>query len=150
MIKELHEKLINQEITAVQLAEEYFARIAQKDKDIFAYLTLTKDLAIAQAKKVDERIAQGVKIGILEGIPGGIKDLILLEGVRATGGSRILDNYIAPYDATVITRLKEVGAVFLGKTNCDEFAMGSSTENSAYGPTKNPYDLKRVPGGTSG
>jgi len=150
MIRELHEKLINKKITAVQLAEEYFARIAEKDKDIFAYLTLTKDLAIEQAEKVDEKIAKGLEIGMLEGIPGGIKDLILIEGVRATGGSKILDNYIAPYDATVITKLKEAGAVFLGKTNCDEFAMGSSTEKSAYGPTKNPYDLERVPGGTSG
>lgn len=150
MIKRLHEKLKNKKITAVQLAEEYLARIAEKDKDIFAYLTLTKDLAIKRAEKIDEKIAKDLEIGILEGIPGGVKDLILMEGVRATGGSKILDNYIAPYDATVVARLKKAGAVFLGKTNCDEFAMGSSTENSAYGPTKNPYDLERVAGGTSG
>ncbi len=150
MIKELHNKLINKEITSTQLTGEYLKRIEEKDKDIFAYLTVTKELALEQAKKVDEKIARGEKIEMLEGIPGGIKDLICMQGVRTTGGSKILDNYIAPYDATVISRLKEVGTVFLGKTNCDEFAMGSSTENSAYGPTKNPYDLERVPGGTSG
>ncbi|EKE10750.1 MAG: hypothetical protein ACD_15C00204G0002 [uncultured bacterium] len=150
MIKELHEKLANKEISAVELAEQYFASIEEKDKEIFAYLTLTKELALKQASLVDAKIARGEKIGMLEGIPGGIKDLILVEGVRATGGSKILDNYIAPYDATVIERLKDAGAVILGKTNCDEFAMGSSTENSAYGPTKNPLDLERVPGGTSG
>ncbi len=150
MIRELHEKLVNKEITAEQLTLDYFDVIEKKDKDIFAYLTLTKELALEQAKKVDAKIARGEKIELLEGIPGGIKDLICIEGTRTTGGSKILDNYIAPYDATVIKRLKEVGAVFLGKTNCDEFAMGSSTEKSAYGPTKNPRDLERVPGGTSG
>lgn len=150
MIRELHNKLINKEITAVQLAEEYFARIAEKDKNIFAYLTLTKDLAFEQAKKVDEKIAKGEKIGILEGIPGAIKDNILVRGERATAAAKILDNFIAPDDATVIRKLKEAGAVILGKTNMDEFACGSSTENSAYGPTKNPRDPERVSGGSSG
>jgi aspartyl-tRNA(Asn)/glutamyl-tRNA(Gln) amidotransferase subunit A len=150
MIRELHNKLINKEITAVKLAEEYFARIEKKDKEIFAYLTLTKELALEQAKKVDEKISNGESIGILEGIPGAIKDMILIKNIRATAGSKILDNYIAPYDATVIKKLKESGAVFLGKTNMDEFAMGSSTENSAYGSTKNPANPERVPGGSSG
>jgi len=150
MIRELHNKLINKKISAVALAEQYFAKIAEKDKDIFAYLTLTKDLAMAQAKIVDEKIAAGEEIGILEGIPGAIKDNLCVFGVRTTAASKILDNYIAPYDATVIKNLKEAGAVFLGKTNMDEFAMGSSTEKSAYGPTKNPADLERVPGGSSG
>ncbi|MFA6974141.1 MAG: Asp-tRNA(Asn)/Glu-tRNA(Gln) amidotransferase subunit GatA [Parcubacteria group bacterium] len=150
MIKELHQKLINHEITSVQLTGEYLQRIVEKDKDIFAYLTVTKELALEQAKKVDEKIARGEEIGILEGIPGAIKDLICVAGTRTTAASKILDNYIAPYDATVITKLKESGAVLLGKTNLDEFAMGSSTESSAYGPTKNPYDLERVPGGSSG
>jgi aspartyl-tRNA(Asn)/glutamyl-tRNA(Gln) amidotransferase subunit A len=150
MIRELHNKLINKEITAVQLTEDYLARIENLDKSIFAYLTLTKELAMEQAKKVDEKIAQGKEIGILEGIPGAIKDIICVKGVRATAGSKILDNYIAPYDATVTAKLRGAGAVFLGKTNMDEFAMGSSTEKSAYGPTKNPHDLERVPGGTSG
>lgn len=150
MIRELHQKLVNKEISAVKLVEDYFAVIAKKDKDVFAYLTLTKELALEQAKLIDEKIARGEKIGILEGIPGAIKDIICVDGVRATAGSKILDNYIAPFDATVIKKLKESGAVLLGKTNMDEFAMGSSTENSAYGSTKNPRDLERVPGGTSG
>ncbi len=149
MIRELHEKLLARKITAVELTEQYFAVIEKKDKGLNAYLTLTKELALEQAEKVDEKIAKGEEIGLLEGIPGGIKDLILLEGVRATGGSKILDNYIAPNDATVVKNLKQAGAIFLGKTNCDEFAMGSSGEKSAYGPTKNPHDTARVPGGTS-
>jgi len=150
MIRELHEKLINKEITSTELTNQYFDAIEKKDKEIFAYLTLTKDLALEQARKVDEKIARGEEIESLEGIPGAIKDVICTKDVRTTAGSKILDNYIAPYDATVIKNLKERGAVILGKTNCDEFAMGSSTENSAYGPTKNPHDLTRVPGGTSG
>ncbi|MFA7319753.1 MAG: Asp-tRNA(Asn)/Glu-tRNA(Gln) amidotransferase subunit GatA [Parcubacteria group bacterium] len=150
MIRELHQKLIDKKITSVQLTEQYFAVIEKKDKDLNAYLTLTKEVALAQAEKVDEKIARGEEINLLEGIPGAIKDVLCTQGVRTTAGSKILDNYIAPYDATVVTRLKEVGAVMLGKVNCDEFAMGSSTENSAYGVTKNPHDLSRVPGGSSG
>lgn len=150
MIRQLHEKLINKEITSVQLAEQYFDAIRKKDKDIFAYLTLTKELALEQAKKVDEKISRGEKIEILEGIPGAIKDVLCAKGIRTTAGSKILDNYIASYDATAVRKLKEAGAVILGKTNCDEFAMGSSTENSAYGMTKNPHDFERVPGGSSG
>ncbi|MDR3559324.1 MAG: Asp-tRNA(Asn)/Glu-tRNA(Gln) amidotransferase subunit GatA [Candidatus Pacebacteria bacterium] len=150
MIRELHEKLINKETTSVKLTEEYFATIEKKDKDIFAYLTLTKDLAMEQAARVDEKIKNGEEINLLEGIPGAVKDVLCTKGVRTTAGSKILDNYIAPYDATAVAKLKEAGAVILGKTNCDEFAMGSSTENSAYGPTKNPHDLSRVPGGSSG
>jgi aspartyl-tRNA(Asn)/glutamyl-tRNA(Gln) amidotransferase subunit A len=150
MIRELHNKLINKEITSEQLTLDYFAVIEKKDKDIFAYLTLTKDLALDQARKVDAKIERGEKIELLEGIPGAIKDNLCVAGVRTTASSKILDNYIAPYDATVIERLREAGAVFLGKTNLDEFAMGSSTENSAYGVTKNPYDLSRVSGGSSG
>ncbi|HOW60933.1 MAG TPA: Asp-tRNA(Asn)/Glu-tRNA(Gln) amidotransferase subunit GatA [Candidatus Moranbacteria bacterium] len=150
MIKELHNKLISKEITAVQLAENYFAFIEKKEPEVSAYLTLTKELAMDQAKKVDEKISKGEKIGIIEGIPCAIKDNICIKGVRTTAGSKILDNYIAPYDATVIKHLKKSGAVFLGKTNMDEFAMGSSTENSAYQITKNPLDIERVPGGSSG
>jgi aspartyl-tRNA(Asn)/glutamyl-tRNA(Gln) amidotransferase subunit A len=150
MIKELHQKLISGETTSVKLTEEYFNTIEKKDKDIFAYLTLTKDLAMKQAEIVDEKIKKGEEISLLAGIPGAIKDNMCLAGVRATSASKILDNYIAPYDATVIKNLKERDAVILGKTNMDEFAMGSSTENSGYGPTKNPFDLERVPGGSSG
>lgn len=150
MIRDLHEKLISGETTSVKLTEEYFDAIEKKDKNIFAYLTLTKDLALNQAKKTDEKIRRGEKTGLLEGIPGAIKDNICISGIRTTAASKILDNYIAPYDATVIEKLNNRGAVILGKTNLDEFAMGSSTENSGYGPTKNPHDLSRVPGGTSG
>ena len=150
MIKELHEKLVNREITSTELVEEYFSRIEEKNKDYFAYLTLLKEEALKKAKEVDAKIASGVEIGMLEGIPGAIKDNLCMRGVRTTASSKILDNYIAPYDATVIARLKEAGAIFLGKTNMDEFAMGSSTESSAYGVTKNPFDTKRVPGGSSG
>jgi aspartyl-tRNA(Asn)/glutamyl-tRNA(Gln) amidotransferase subunit A len=150
MIRELHEKLISGETTSAKLVEEYFSRIEKKDKDIFAFLTLTKELALDQAKKADEKIKRGEKIELLEGIPGAIKDVLCVKGVRTTAGSKILDNYISPYDATVISKLKEKGTVILGKTNCDEFAMGSSTENSGYGITKNPHDLSRVPGGSSG
>lgn len=150
MIRDLHNKLINKEISAVQLAEQYFDVIEKRDKDIQAFLTLTKELALAQARLVDEKIARGEEIDLLEGIPGAVKDNICVDGIRTTAGSKILDNYIAPYDATVTRLLKEKGAVILGKVNQDEFAMGSSTESSAYQKTKNPVDLERVPGGSSG
>ncbi len=150
MIRELHEKLIKGEVTSIGLTEQYFKVIEEKDRAIFAYLTLMKEQALEQARKVDEKIKNGEKIKLLEGIPGAVKDNICIKGIRCTSASKILDNYVAPYDATVIKKLKEKGVVILGKTNMDEFAMGSSTENSAYGPTKNPHDLTRVPGGSSG
>ncbi len=130
--------------------QQYFEVIEKKDSEIGAYLTLTKKLALKQAELVDEKIAKGQAIGLLEGIPGAIKDMICVEGVRTTAGSKILDSYIAPFDATVIKKLKENGAVILGKANQDEFAMGSSTETSAYQLTRNPVDVSRVPGGSSG
>ncbi len=150
MIRDLHKKLTNKEITSVQLTEQYFKVIEEKDPEILAYLTLTKELAMQQAAFVDAKIARGEKIGLLEGIPGAIKDMINVDGIRNTAGSKILDNYISPFDATVVKKLKENGAVILGKVNQDEFAMGSSTENSAYQLTKNPVDIERVPGGSSG
>ncbi|KKP89420.1 MAG: Glutamyl-tRNA(Gln) amidotransferase subunit A [Candidatus Moranbacteria bacterium GW2011_GWC2_37_73] len=150
MIRDLHQKLINKEITSVQLTEQYFDVIEKNDAEIGAYLTLTKKLAMQQAQFVDEKIAKGEEIDLIEGIPCAIKDNICVDGVRTTAASKILDNYIAPYDATVIRKLKECGAVILGKTNLDEFAMGSSTENSAYKITKNPVDTSRVAGGSSG
>lgn len=150
MIKELHRKLVNRETTSVELTEEYFDVIEKKDPAVRAYLTLTKDLALMQAQAVDDKIKRGEEIDLLAGIPAAMKDNLCIEGIRTTAASKILDNYIAPYDATVIARLKAQGTVMVGKTNLDEFAMGSSTENSAYQATKNPLDLERVPGGSSG
>lgn len=150
MIRDLHQKLLGKEITAVELTEGYLRTIKEKNPDINAYLTVTEESALRDAAFVDEKISKGEPIGMLAGIPGAIKDNICIAGVRATSGSKILDNYIAPYDATVIRKLKESDAVLLGKTNMDEFAMGSSTESSAYGKTKNPIDTERVPGGSSG
>lgn len=150
MIRDLHEKLISKKISSVELTEQYFAAIEKGDKEVGAYLTLTKELALTQARFVDAKIAKGEQLDLIEGIPCAIKDNICVDGVRVTAGSKILDNYVAPYDATVIRRLKDKGAVILGKTNLDEFAMGSSTENSAYQVTRNPVDLERVAGGSSG
>lgn len=150
MIRDLHQKLLSGEVTAVQLTEQYLKAIEEKDGDIAAYLTVLKEEALREARAVDERIARGEAIDLLSGIPGALKDNMDMQGVRTTAGSKILDNYIAPYDATVVERLKKVAAPILGKANMDEFAMGSSTENSAYRPTKNPLDTTRVPGGSSG
>lgn len=150
MIRELHNKLISGEITAVDLTKKYLKTIEEKESEFGAYLTLMEESALKEAEIVDEKIKRGETIDLLAGIPGAIKDNICIAGVRTTAGSKILDNYIAPYDATVIKKLKSVDAIFLGKTNLDEFAMGSSTENSAYQKTKNPLDVTRVPGGSSG
>jgi aspartyl-tRNA(Asn)/glutamyl-tRNA(Gln) amidotransferase subunit A len=150
MIRELHEQLKSGKISSVLLTQQYFDVIEKKDPEIGAYLTLTKELAMEQAKFVDGKIARGEKIDLVEGIPCAVKDNICVDGVRTTAASKILDNYIAPYDATVVKRLKEKGAVILGKLNMDEFAMGGSTETSAYQLTRNPVDTSRVPGGTSG
>jgi aspartyl-tRNA(Asn)/glutamyl-tRNA(Gln) amidotransferase subunit A len=150
MIRELHNKLINRKITSEQLTLDYFDRIEKKDKDLNAYLTLTKNMAMEQAKKTDEKIKRGEEIELIEGIPAAIKDNMCMKGIRTTSASKILDNYIAPYNAEVIQKLLEKGVVILGKTNMDEFAMGSSTENSGYGTTKNPHDPTRVSGGSSG
>jgi aspartyl-tRNA(Asn)/glutamyl-tRNA(Gln) amidotransferase subunit A len=150
MIKELHDKLINHKITAVELIDSYFQVIDTKDNAIKAFLSLTKNEALQQAKKTDEKIKKGQDINVLEGIPYAVKDNMLVNGVKTTAGSKILENYTASFDATVIKKLKEQGAILLGKTNMDEFAMGSSTENSAFFTTKNPHDLERVPGGSSG
>ncbi len=150
MIRELHNKLINQKTTSEKLTEDYFANIEKKDSEIKAYLSLNKEFALDKARAVDKKIKNGEEIDLLAGIPCAVKDNICIEGLSATAGSKILENYIASYDATVIKKLKSCDAVFLGKTNLDEFAMGSSTENSAYQTTKNPHDTSRVPGGSSG
>lgn len=150
-IKKLREKLFKKEISVVELTKNYLEKIKKEDKKINAFLTLTEDLAIDQAKKSQKIIEkQGDKAHPLCGIPCAVKDVILVENIKCTAASKILENYIAPYNATVIEKLKNCGVVILGKTNLDEFAMGSSTENSAYFTTKNPRDTTRVPGGSSG
>jgi len=149
-IKQVAEILKARQATAVEITEAHFARIGEKDKQVRAYLSLCPERALAQAKKVDAAIAAGEELGPLAGVPIAVKDVIMTRGAHTTCASRILENFIAPYDATAVERLERAGAVVLGKTNCDEFAMGSSTENSAYFPTHNPRDLSRVPGGSSG
>lgn len=149
-IKEAHDGLTTKNFSATELTQAFLARIEKKEKEIHAYLNVTNNLAEKRAKEVDAKITAKEEIGLIEGVPCAIKDVILIEGEKCTAGSKILENYIAPYDATVIKKLKAVGAIFLGKANCDEFAMGSSTENSGFGATRNPHDLERVPGGSSG
>ncbi|MDP3999744.1 MAG: Asp-tRNA(Asn)/Glu-tRNA(Gln) amidotransferase subunit GatA [bacterium] len=149
-IKKFHEGLVNKEFSAHEMAQEVFDLIKAEDGKIHAYLSLNERMALRQAEEADLKIAKNEPVGFLTGALMAIKDNILIEGLPCTSASKILENYTASYDATVIKKLKSSGAVFLGKTNMDEFAMGSSTENSAFGPTKNPHDLTRVPGGSSG
>lgn len=150
MIREIHENLKSGKITSLELTENYFKNIKEKDDKILAYLTLTKEEALQAAQAVDEKIKKGEEIDLISGIPMALKDNMCMKGVRTTASSKILDNYIAPFDATAVKKIKEKKAVILGKTNMDEFAMGASTESSAYQKTKNPLDLERVPGGSSG
>ncbi|MFH0779756.1 MAG: Asp-tRNA(Asn)/Glu-tRNA(Gln) amidotransferase subunit GatA [Parcubacteria group bacterium] len=148
-IADAHNGLINKDFSSVELTKACFDSIRKNEKKLNAFITLTEDLAFKQAENVDKKIQNKKKINILEGVPAAIKDNILVEGVKATAGSKILSSYVAAYDATVVDRLKKAGAVILGKTNMDEFAMGSSGETSFFGPTKNPIDLEKVPGGSS-
>src|SRR5580692_1408958 len=138
------------ETTATSLAEAFYAKIDKTDPEIGAYLTLSKDRALEQAARMDSLAAKGEELPPLGGVPVGIKDVLVTRGVRTTASSKILANYIPPYDCTAVARLEAAGAVVLGKLNCDEFAMGSSNENSAWRPVRNPRDLSRVPGGSSG
>lgn len=143
-------RIQQRETTAVALAESHYARIEEKDAEIGAFLTLCRERALAQADRIDRMAAEGKPLPPLAGVPVAIKDVMSTRGVRTTAGSKMLDKYIPPYDCTAVVRLEAAGAVLLGKTNCDEFAMGSSNENSAFYPVHNPRDLGRVPGGSSG
>ena len=146
----LHDMLMNKEITAVELTKDVLARIDEVEGDVKAYLTQTSETALEQAALVDAKLAKGEKIAFLEGIPGAVKDNICTKGTKTTCASKILEHFVPPYDATVVQKLQAENPVLLGKTNMDEFAMGGSTENSAYYPTHNPWNTDCVPGGSSG
>ena len=153
-IQEVRAAIASGKATATAIAEEHYARIATEDgpsgKGINSFLALSRDRALEQAAKIDAMAAKGDALPPLAGVPVGIKDVLTMKGSPATAGSLILKGYMPPYDATAVTRMEAAGAVLLGKLNCDEFAMGSSNENSAYGPVHNPRALDRVPGGSSG
>jgi aspartyl-tRNA(Asn)/glutamyl-tRNA(Gln) amidotransferase subunit A len=149
-IDSVRDGLAARRYSAVELAEAALARADASNPKLNAYLTLSRERALAAAAQVDQKLAHGQDPGPLGGVPIAVKDVILTRGVRSTCGSRLLSNYVPPYDATAVVRLEAAGGVIVGKTNCDEFAMGSSTENSGFGPCCNPVDLERVPGGSSG
>ena len=149
-IHELHEKLIQKEISSVELTRQFIAHRQQVEGDIHAFLSVNDEEALKQAAAVDAKIAAGEKIAALAGIPGAIKDNIVIRGQKCTAASRMLENWTSPYDAGVIERLEANDYVSVGKTNMDEFAMGSSTENSYFGPSMNPWNTEYVPGGSSG
>lgn len=147
---ELHDLLVEKKVSAREIVEDQFTRIESVEKDVQAFLTLTKDLAIDQAQKVDEKIARGESISDLEGIPLAVKDNICTKGIKTTCASKILENFVPPYNSTAFEKISAMNPILIGKTNMDEFAMGGSTENSGFHATKNPWDLNRVPGGSSG
>jgi len=149
-IRELHQMLIDREISSVELTESVLGQIAAVGEQTKAYLVITRELALRQAKAADERLRAKRDVRPLTGIPIALKDVLCVQDVVSTAGSKILKGFSPPYSATVVERLEAEGAVFLGKTNCDEFAMGSSNENSGYRPVHNPWALDRVPGGSSG
>ena len=149
-IDSIRSGLLKKEFSAEELAKETLAFAEAENPKTNAYLTFSPDRALAAARAVDKKIAAGEDIGPLAGVPVAVKDVIVTKGLRTTCASKLLENYIPPYDATAVIRLEEAGGVIVGKTNCDEFAMGSSNENSAFGPVRNPVALDRVPGGSSG
>ncbi|MGB9403103.1 MAG: amidase, partial [Candidatus Acidiferrales bacterium] len=137
-VSSVREALVARKISARELADDFFTRIERENPALNAYLILSKDRAYSQAANIDTLVSKGASLPRLAGVPVAIKDVLNTRGTRTTCGSRILETYISPYDATAVERLDQAGAIFLGKTNCDEFAMGSSNENSAYGPVQNP------------
>ena len=147
---ELHELLQTKQISSAELTADIFSRVDAAEDKIGAYLTLTRDKAAADAKAVDDKIAGGEKIFPLEGIPCAVKDNICTKGIKTTCASKILEDFVPPYDATAYKKLAAQNPILIGKANMDEFAMGGSTENSAYHVTRNPHNLERVPGGSSG
>ncbi len=147
---EIADLVTNREISAVEVLERYLNQIEEHEEDVHAFNLVTINEARAAAKETDKLIVQGEKLGPLAGVPVAIKDNLCTKGIPTTASSKILEGWKPPYDATVVKKLKEAGATIVGKTNLDEFAMGSSTENSAFGPTRNPHDLSCVPGGSSG
>jgi aspartyl-tRNA(Asn)/glutamyl-tRNA(Gln) amidotransferase subunit A len=149
-VSELHELLVRKDVSSTELTKAYIKRIQTVDPALQAYLTVLEDQALGQAAEVDRKIAQGEVLCALEGIPMALKDNMCTEGVRTSCASKMLENFIPPYNATVTDRLQAAGTILLGKLNMDEFAMGSSTENSFFAKTRNPWDLGRVPGGSSG
>ncbi|MFH1259933.1 MAG: Asp-tRNA(Asn)/Glu-tRNA(Gln) amidotransferase subunit GatA [Elusimicrobiota bacterium] len=148
--QELRKKIVAKEISAQEAVKAYLGRIAQLNPKLFAFVNVLEKEALARAGGIDQRIAEGQEVGALAGVPVAIKDNLCIKGVGATCSSKILENFISPYNATVIEKLEQADAVFIGKTNLDEFAMGSSTENSAFGITRNPWNLDCIPGGSSG
>lgn len=147
---QMADALAKAETTSVELTQQHLNRISEIDSQVKAFLHVDTDGALEQAKAVDARRAQGEKLSPIAGIPLALKDVLTQKGVPTTAGSKILQGWRPPYDSTVVSKLKDAGVVIMGKTNMDEFAMGSSTENSGYGPTFNPWDLTRTPGGSSG
>jgi aspartyl-tRNA(Asn)/glutamyl-tRNA(Gln) amidotransferase subunit A len=149
-VGKVRELLEARKVSARELAQQHLSRIEKRNTELNAFLILCHERALAQADEIDRKAKAGEPLPALAGVPVAVKDVIVTRGVPTTAGSRILEGYLPPYDATAMARLEQAGAVILGKTNCDEFAMGSSNENSAYGPVRNPHDTTRVPGGSSG
>lgn len=149
-VESVRAAIAEKRLTASGLVESFYQKIKSEDCEIHAYLTLCENRALQQAERIDRIAASGGPLPPLAGVPIGIKDVMVTRGIRTTAGSKILENFIPPYDCTAVARMEAAGAIVLGKLNCDEFAMGSSNENSAYGPVYNPHDKSRVPGGSSG
>lgn len=147
---ELHSLLVQKEVTSSELTQAFLNRVSRLDGRVKAFLTVTEDSALKQAAEIDAKLERGEEIGPLEGIPMALKDNLCTEGIRTTCSSKMLEEFVPPYNAEVALRLRQAGAILLGKLNMDEFAMGSSTENSRFFATRNPWDLERVPGGSSG